>query len=385
MTHRLILTSIITLAFLTGCGKGGDAGGDRGGDRKKMRFPVETVQVSTEEVSYTIIAVGSVEPFEIVQVTARVSGAVDRVGFIEGRSVSSGTVLVEIDAERYQLAVASAKATLDKAMAAQDDAEKGLQRREAVNTRNPGLLPGEELETWRTRVQTARSDVAMARAALQQAEVNFRDARVKAPITGVIQSRTVQTGQYVQPGAVLATLVRRDPLLLRFKVPEQDAARMRTGGPVHFAIGQDSSDFTGRITFIASTADIASRMVDVTAEVRDTRSGALRPGAFAEVRVPIGGTIERPVIPLTSVRASERGFIAYVLDGETARERILTLGLRTTDGRVEVLAGLAKGETLVIRGSEALRDGAQIRVVPVGREPGQNPDTGQNPAGGGTQ
>ena len=65
-----------------------------------------------------------------------------------------------------------------------------------------------------------------------------------------------------------------------------------------------------------------------------------------------------PVIPQTAIRPSDRGFIAFVVEKDAAVERILQLGMRTADGQVEVLAGLKLGEKLVIRGAEALRDGA---------------------------
>ncbi len=90
-------------------------------------------------------------------------------------------------------------------------------------------MPAEELESFQTQARTAEAEVSAAKAALEQAQLNLRDAYVRAPIDGVLQTRTVQTGQYVQPGTVLATLLRRDPLLLRFRVPEADAARHQAG------------------------------------------------------------------------------------------------------------------------------------------------------------
>jgi multidrug efflux system membrane fusion protein len=361
---KIISFLAVVLLIAAGCSRNNAGKSGDGGDRKKLRFPVEVMNVATEQVTYTIAAVGSVDPFEVVQVTARVAGAVDRVLFVEGKSVKSGANLVQIDAERYELSVASAKAALERAQASKADAEKGLARREAVIARTPGLIPGEELETWRTKVQVAISDVATAEAALRQTEVNNRDAHVRAPISGVIQSRTVQTGQYVQVGSVLATLVRRDPLLLRFKVPENEAARMNLNGEARFKVRDMDNEFHAVITFIGSAADPATRMVDVVANVKDPQAGMLRPGSFAEVRIPVEAARNAPVIPQTSVRTSEKGFLAYVIENDIAKERVLTLGMRTLDGRVEVLQGLKPGEVLVIRGAEALRDGAQVRMVP---------------------
>lgn len=344
-----------------GDGKGGKGGGPGGG--KRMQFPVEVTTVETRRVEYAVTGDGSVEAFEQVQVTARVAGVVEKVRFVEGGTVDKGQVLIEIEPQRYQLAVKAARATLEKVKASEAEAAAGLARREEANKQNPGLIPGEELETWRTRVRTAAAEAAQAKVALEQAQLNLRDAYVKAPIAGTIQTRTVQTGQYVQPGAILATLVRRDPLLLRFEVPENQSARVKPGMAARFRAGGGEREYSARLTHVAAVADARSRMVPITAEVDDPARDELRPGAFAEVVVPVGAAEGAPVIPQTAVRPSERGFLAFVVEGGVAREKVLTLGLRTADGQVEVRAGLAGGEQLVVRGAEALRDGAEVRVV----------------------
>ena len=357
------------LAFQPACKKEGAGKPAAGGQRGRIQFPVDVERVPVMSLVYTVSAVGSVEAFEKVQVTARVSGAVDRVLFSEGEYAAAGRVLVEIETERYRLAVESAKAALAKAEAAKADAEAGLKRRETVITQNPGLIPGEEVETWRTKVLTEASEVAEKRSALNQAELNLRDAFVRAPISGVLQTRTVQTGQYVQTGAALASLVRRDPLLLRFRVPERDAARIKPGQEARFRVREDSREFTAEVVHVAEAADDVSRLVDVTANVHDPADRTLRPGSFAEITVPVASAREAPVVPISAVRPSERGFLAYVVEGDKAVERILTLGMRSADGKVEVLSGLAGGESLVVRGAEALSNGVTVRVAPPGGAP----------------
>ncbi len=339
------------------------AGGKRGG----MAFPVEVAPIEARVVEYAVQAVGSVDPFETVQITARVAGVVETLKFSEGSAVQKGTILAEIEPERFRLAVQSARATLDRADAARADAEAGLKRREAAQVENPGLIPGEEIETYRTRVRTASAEEAQAKVALAQAELNLRDAVIRAPVSGTIERRAVSTGQYAQPGTVLATLVRRDPLLLRFRVTSEDAKRFAVGAPVRFtfAAQEDPKPFTAKVTFVAAAADATTRMVDVTGEIDDARKTTLRAGAFVQVTIPIGTAGEggrTPVVPETAIRPSEKGFLAFVIKDDKAVERVLTLGLRTEDGRVEVKSGLAVGEPLVVRGAEALRDGATVRI-----------------------
>lgn len=217
-TFALALAAAAAALALSCSGGAKEKGGGKGGP---PAFPVETAEVKSRPVEYTVTAVGSVDAFEKVQVTARVAGVVEQVKFVEGETVEAGTPLVEIELRRYQLFVEAARANVQKAEAAKADAEAALARRKAVVEKNPGLIPGEEIATFATRVQTAAADVAQARSALDQAELNLRDAFVRAPVSGRIETRTVTTGQYVSPGGVLATLVRRDPLLLRFQVPRR--------------------------------------------------------------------------------------------------------------------------------------------------------------------
>ncbi|WP_426752325.1 efflux RND transporter periplasmic adaptor subunit [Myxococcus sp. Y35] len=386
--------AVAVLALGAGCKKdaqSGSAGPARGGSaRGPIQFPVEVAPVAAQDVEYVVDAVGSVEAFERVQITARVPGAVERVLFTEGQAVKKGDVLAEIEPARYAIAVRSAEAALARAKATLVEAEAGAKRRTAVNEASPGLLPAEQLETFEARARTAEADVASAKALLDQAQLNQRDAYVRAPMDGVLQTRTVQTGQYVQPGAVLATLLRREPLLLRFTVPAADVARIEPGMTARFAVRSVGGTFTAKITHVAAAADDASRMVPVTAEITGEAAERLRPGAFATVAVPVETRGGSPVIPQTAVRASERGFLAFVVEGDKARERILDLGMRTADGRVEVRDGVKPGETLVVRGGEALRDGVSVRVAEGPKptltgEPALQPEAASGGGGGARQ
>ena len=358
------LCSLLSALCSISCSKSGAQEQQQAGQRRGgLEFPVEARPVESRRVDYAVTAVGSLDAYERVTVTSRVPGAVERVLFSEGQLVDRDQQLVEIEPERYRLAVAAAEATVEKNQAAKAEAEAGFARRQAASAKNPGLIRGEEIETWRTRVQTAAAEVSQAQAALAQAKLNLRDAFVRAPVAGIIQTRTVQTGQYVQPGAVLATLVRRDPLLLRFQIPEQDAGPIRPGLVATFNVAESNQPHTARITHVAAAASQASRMVDVTAQVLNPNQRELRPGAFARVTVSVGNRADAPVIPQTAIRPSERGFLAFVVENGVAKQRVLTLGMRTADGQVEVRQGISPGEMLVIRGSEALRDGAKVRIT----------------------
>jgi multidrug efflux system membrane fusion protein len=189
----------------------------------------------------------------------------------------------------------------------------------------------------------------------------LRDAYLRAPIAGIIQTKTVETGQYLQPGDVIATLVRRDPLLLRFQIPERDAQRLPLGGMATFRVQTDEVEHQAKITHVADSADANTRMVSVTGHVVSPAE-TLRPGAFANVRIKVGSQQDAVLIPQSAVRPSERGFLAFVVVDGKAVERVVELGMRTGDGMVEAKSGLSAGETLVVRGVEPLKNGVPVAV-----------------------
>lgn len=351
----------LALSMLVSAGCSGKPAENARPARSEVRFPVETATVAARKVEYSVRAVGSIEAFEQVAVTARVAGVVERVRFREGDSVTAETPLAEIEPERYRLATEAARAALAKAQATAAEAKNGLERRQAVNVKNPDLVRAEEVDAWRTRVASAAAEIQQAQTALSLAELNQRDAIVRSPLAGVIQTRGIETGQYVSPGTEIATLVRRDPLLLRFRVPQNEATPLVPGMAARFTLREGSDrTFTARLRLVGAAADSRDRMVAVTADVDDPSRNELRPGTFVEVEVPVGGEAAAAVIPQTAIRPSEHGFLAFVVEGDVARERVLELGLRTAEGDVEVRQGLAVGELLVVRGAEALRDGAKV-------------------------
>ena len=273
-------------------------------------------------------------------------------------------MLVSIESERYTIAVEQARATLAKTEANQKAAEAALQRRQTADSASPGLVPGEEIEQKQTAVDTAKADVEAARQALRIANLNLRDSSVRTPIPGVVQTRTVQQGQYLQAGAVLATILQREPMLLRFQASEQDAPRLKTGMPATLVLKETPREYTAKITLVSDAADPATRMVPVTAQIDQTdHQHWLRPGAFCEVTVPIGNARQGIVVPSLAVQPTEKGNIVYIVDDKhIAHARVVQLGMHTAEGGVELTRGVTAGEQMVVRGIEPLSDGAPVKI-----------------------
>jgi multidrug efflux system membrane fusion protein len=337
---------------------------------------VRVAPVVVQDVIHTIKALGSIEAQDLVQVTAQVEGVASDVRFREGDRVSPTTVLLRIDPDRHRVEAERAKALKDQAAADLGRAQADLQRRESLAASQ--LLSTEELT--RSRGENARlaAAVEVAKAAYELALQDHRRAEVRPPITGVINTRTVDTGQFVRTGTVLATIVDVSRLRLRFKVSEGESLRAREGGRVSFGVAPlGPREFGARIYHVGRVADPATRQVEVLAWVDPENE--LKPGFFAEVTLAGEKKEGALVVPESAIQASERGFVAYVVQEDKARLRPVGLGLRTGTGVVEILSGLAAGEVVVSEGSDRLADG--IAVEPVTAAAGAAPATaGASPA-----
>ncbi|MBZ0136256.1 MAG: efflux RND transporter periplasmic adaptor subunit [Planctomycetes bacterium] len=347
------------MALLTAACGGGDA---EGGPPKARAFPVQTETITGREVEYVVSAVGSVEAFEEVLITAQVAGVVEKINFREGQEVTTDSVLAEIEPKRFQFAFDAAKAAHDRAVAELKEARDGLKRRENPGER-PGIFSKEEVEAWRTKVAVAEANEREKAADLSQADLDLKNATPTPPMNGIVQARLVQTGQWVQPGTIIARLLRRDPMLLKFTVPEDAAAGMTNGMSARFTVRGEGTEYEAGIIHVGASADATTRMVNVTAEVTAESAPDLTPGTFAVIRVPVGSNPNAATVPETAVRASEKGMLVFVVKDGKAVERVIEIGLRTLDGRIEVRKGLAPGEEVVIRGADALRDGADVNVT----------------------
>ncbi|MGH9323617.1 MAG: efflux RND transporter periplasmic adaptor subunit [Vicinamibacteria bacterium] len=365
----LIVLIVLIAAFAAGCGEKGssESPGQGGGGGRLRAVQVRTAHVTTEDVSYRVAALGSLEAEEIVQVTAEVEGAVTEVRFHEGDRVTRDTVLLLIDPERHRLEVARAEAAHLRAESDLRRAQEELQRRERLA--NAELLAMDEVTRYRGASESLEAEVAAARAAWDISLQNQRRAAVRAPHSGVINTRTIETGTYVRPGAVLATIVDVSRLRLRFKISEGESLRVVEGQDVAFRVAPlGPRDFVGRVYHVGEVADPATRQVEVLAWVQNT--GELKPGFFAELSFNAGTRENAVVVPEGAIKASESGFVAYVVEEGKAMEKPIEIGLKTEGGLVEILSGLNGSEIVVVEGSDLLANG-----VPVQDADMENPET----------
>lgn len=396
-----LLPIALAAALLGGCDRGP---APATGPKPARSFRVGVTPVATRPLSYAVEAVGSLEAYDVVSVPARVPGTLESLSFDEGDVVTTDRVLAVVDGRRYALEVEQAEASLVKALATVDssrarigqaeavvkEVEANLARRKSLREKNPGWVTEEEISTLETAVARARASLEEARAGEKEsaalvevaktqgslARKNVEDARIRPPLAGIVERRRVSAGQYVREGDPIATIVDLSRLRVRFRASEAESVRLRKDQPATFGV----TAFPGRtfdctIVHVNAMADPVTRMVECLASVKDPPA-ELRPGFFANVSVTVAREGEAIVIPVEAVLPTEKGFTAFVVADGKAVARRLRLGLHTRDGGVEVLEGLAKGESLVTAGAQILSDGVPVQVVEASAE-AKAPDGGK--------
>jgi len=291
---------------------------------------------------------GVLSPVRTVGVNAQLGGALLSVRVEEGDMVRSGQVLAEVDSRELAAQLRSAQASLELA--------KSTAERSATLFKDRVVTAAEH-----ERDQAA---LAAAQATYDALRTRIGYASIRAPTSGVITEKRVETGDVVSGQARLFTVADVSTLVVRVQVSELDISGIREGqttGVTIDALG--GSRFQGTIRRIFPAADSATRMVPVEVALSGAAAQRLRPGYLARVTLRLG---ERPGIilaPISAVVGSRDARAAFVVKAGKAERRQLRLG-QTSGEFVEVLEGLVPGDSVVAVGADRLNDGATVRVVP---------------------
>lgn len=345
----------IDVAGLTGlaapsatvAGKGGEAPAQRQGGGRANRGPaaVETAKALASRLSDDVRALGTLLSDESVEIAPETSGRVARIMFEDGARVEKGTPLFQFDADLARSDLAEAKARLQLA--------------EASYARNQKLRQsGNVAQSAYDEALSARD---VARAAVDAAQVRLDKLTIAAPFSGTLGFRTVSEGAYVTAGTALVRLDKTDRLQVSFSVPELQQQAVADAKTLAFtADALPGQSFSAVIDALNPVIDVNGRALQVRAAA-DNAAGTLRPGLLVRVTVK-GPEREAVMVPESAVLQRAQGAVIYTVAGDKVSEVKVRLGKRV-DGKIEVLDGIAAGDTVVTAGNAQLSDGAKVEVV----------------------
>jgi RND family efflux transporter MFP subunit len=371
----------IPVLLLTSCGS---EPARRAAQPQTPPVAVQVAAVATEDWPASYEATGTVRARTTATISSKVMGYVQQVSVQVGDRVRQGQALITLDARDLDVSLRRAEAgrtevesgipELENATAAAkanlDLAQSTFKRMEELAAKKS--ISNQELDEASARLKAAQANYDMVRS--RRAQVNskmataeqeirgagiMRDyARLAAPFSGVVITRSVEPGNLATPGAPLLTIEQDGVYRLEATVDESKLASVRVGQSVEAVIEAADKKLNARVSEIVPSVDAASRTYIVKLDLPATPQ--LRTGMFGRAIFPLG--VQKVVaVPLTALM--ERGQLqsVFVVEDGVAHTRLVTTGRRTSNA-VEVLSGLNAGEKVVLPVPVGLQDGAMVEV-----------------------
>jgi membrane fusion protein, multidrug efflux system len=329
-------------------------------------------------------ASGTLRARQTAVVTSKIPGHVREMRVSAGDRVKLGQTLAVLEGDDLEARLGATKAALQEAEDAEREATAGLEAasaRAALAESTFGryqeleakrAVTAQEMDEVESRVLSARADLGMAKARLGRARSGIERARaeiaaaealwgytrIEAPFDGRVIERLVDVGNLAAPGAPLLVLEQAGSLRAEVFVDESQSGSVRVGDEAMVLIA-GSERSKGRVSEVSPAVDPSSRAflvkVDLPDEVDSDRFAA---GRFVRVELRVGET-ERMLVPDSAVMRRGQLELVYVVEGERARLRLVTLG-RAREGFLEVLSGLNPGDAVVVQAQQIAEEGVRV-------------------------
>jgi membrane fusion protein (multidrug efflux system) len=333
---------------------------------------VTVLPVASRQVTDTAEFIGRVVPINKVDIVARVPGFIEERLFTEGQDVKTGDLLFRIEQATYRAAVEQQEASLAKAKATEANAKLQLERgRDLVRGQN---IPQATVDQRAADEASAKADVMVAQAALDQANINFNYTEIHSPIDGRIGLANFTVGNLVGPSSgSLATIVSHDPIYVIFQASERDVIEYKRriaaegGGPhvvVHIKLPDGSTyPSPGLSNFLDIQAGNTTDTVAVRAQLPNPE-GLLIPGGVVGVTVDRGAPKSTLVVPQSAVQVDQAGRYVLVVgeDKKVELRRVTTGAEQGTD--TVISSGLKQGELIIVEGIQKVRPGQVVAASP---------------------
>lgn len=350
---RLLAVAACALA-LSACG----GGNEKKDDPAPARQAVTAATVTLQNQPRLVNASGSIDAWEEVPVGSETGGLVATGVFTdEGRYVRQGQVLVKLNDDLLRAQLAQQQASVQSAEANLAERDANLGRARELNER--GFLSQASLDTAIAQQRTAAAGLAQARAALSETRTRLGQTEVRAPVSGLIISRSVTRGEIVGAGTELFRMARDGRLELNAQVPETELPLVRAGQGATVTSDQAGST-SGVIRIVTPEVDPQTRLG--VARISLPNPGALRPGMFARATINIG---DQPAltIPADAVVFRDGRPGVYVLNARNAAAFTPVITGPRVGGVVAVTSGLSAGQRVVAQGAGFLGDGDVVNVT----------------------
>jgi multidrug efflux pump subunit AcrA (membrane-fusion protein) len=345
---------------------------------------VKVVEVRSTEWPSMYEAIGTVRARTAATLASKVMGYVREVNVQPGDQVSSGQVLVSIDARDLEAGLLQARAAAEEARSGIAEAENGIAAAKAqlnlaqVTFRRmedlfrKTSISHQEFDEAQARLQSAEAAyqmaaskraqldarIAQAKQGVESASVMRSYAEIRAPFAGIVTEKQIESGQMATPGTPLLTVEQTGAYRLEAQVEESMLGSVKIGQNVSVTLDASGQTVNARISEIVPAIDPQSRAFLVKASLPS--STGIRSGIFGRMRIPRGS---HQAIAIPEGAVIHRGGLqsVFVVENGVAHTRLVTTG-QTHERQAEVLSGLNEGERIVHPRPANVTDGVKVEV-----------------------
>jgi RND family efflux transporter MFP subunit len=371
--------------------------------------PVAVVLVQRRPVVSSLTLSGAFRPYQQVDVHAKVAGFIRKIYVDVGDHVKAGQVLAILEVPELSAQVAGAKADIQRYQDAVRRSESEIQRAESTHAAyhaaysrlkqasesRPGLIAEQELDDSMAKDKETAAQIESARAARAESQSQLVSARtdldrlsalesysrITAPFAGVVTKRYADTGALIQAGTASETqsmpvvqLAEWSRLRLVVPVPESAVSQLSLGSAVQVHVSAMNRDFEGRVARFADALSDETRTMHTEIDVENS-DGSLKEGMYAEAKIILKQQNDALTIPIQALARNSTGGTVLIVDAqERVEERQVKLGAESSD-QVEILAGLAENDRVVIGNRGEFRAGEKVRPKPVNVNAGESGGT----------
>ncbi|HCC86034.1 MAG TPA: efflux transporter periplasmic adaptor subunit [Porphyromonadaceae bacterium] len=316
----------------------------QGSEASRRELPVSATILTPQTLNNMFRITGVLLPDEEVDLTFESPGKITHIYFREGTFVEEGTLLAKVNDEPLQ-------AELKKLEAQLPLAEDRLYRQQTLLEKD--AISQETYQSVFTQLETLKADIELVKARIRQTEL-------RAPFSGIIGLRQVSEGAYASPNVVVTTLTKISPLKIEFSITQNFVNLIRPGTEIEFTVENDLEVYNASVYAVEPRLD--EQTFSLFARARyENADGKIKPGQSASIRIKLDQIDNAIVIPsIATVKEMGRD-IVYVYEGGKAKEVEIMTGMRTASS-VEVVSGLAAGDTLLTTGVMQLRTGMPVRI-----------------------
>ena len=363
--HVLSISLGACMLSLAGC-RGTDAPKENRADTEKHATDAGTYTVfplSKGILSSSLHLPGELVAFQQVDLYAKENSFVAKLHVDLGSEVSEGQLLAELEAPELGSQLAGAMSNV-KSREAIYLASKATYDRLLETSQTPGTIAPNDLEQAAARKNADMAQWQAARSAYDQVADLQKYLRIRAPFSGVISARNVNTGAIVGPSGKgsdlpLFTLREQKRLRLTLSVPEAYTGYLQHEREVSFTVRSlPDQKFKAQVKRLSGAIDNRLRSEKIEMDV-DNRDKRLLPGMVAEVDLPLGKRDSSFIVPKSAVvNSTESVFVIRIGNGKAEWVHVKTG--READGKVEIFGDLTTGDLLVLSATDEIRNGSVV-------------------------